>query len=64
MEKLREHSARYVRHVFLANGSNKKRTCDALGIAYHTLQGYLKDPSLAGDPIEGQWRGRYVPQRD
>jgi hypothetical protein len=41
-ETLRTWGSRYVRLVFERCGRNKRRTCRALDISYHTLQAYLR----------------------
>lgn len=53
---LRAWGARYVRLVYERCGRNKRRTCQELGISYHTLSAYLRcgDPAALAD-------GRPVP---
>ena len=55
-ESLRAWASRYAKLVFERCGRNKRRTCRALDISYHTLQAYLgeegvvrqvEDPALA-----------------
>jgi transcriptional regulator with PAS, ATPase and Fis domain len=41
-DSLRAWGSRYVRLVFERCGRNKRRTCRALDISYHTLQAYLR----------------------
>jgi transcriptional regulator with PAS, ATPase and Fis domain len=51
---LRAWASRYAKLVFERHGRNKRRTCRALDISYHTLQSYLNedvDAPSADDPI-------------
>jgi transcriptional regulator with PAS, ATPase and Fis domain len=41
-ESMRAWGSRYARLVLERHGRNKRRTCEALGISYHTLQSYLR----------------------
>ena len=41
-ESMRAWGSRYARLMFERCGHNKRRTCDVLGISYHTLQSYLR----------------------
>jgi transcriptional regulator with PAS, ATPase and Fis domain len=41
-DTLRIWGSRYVRLVLERHGRNKRATCRALGISYHTLQAYLR----------------------
>ncbi len=54
-ESLRAWGTRYVRLMYERCGRNKRRTCDTLGISYHTLSAYLR----CGDPAAGE--GRQLP---
>ena len=45
-ESLRAWASRYARLVFERCGRNKRRTCRALDISYHTLQAYLGDEGV------------------
>ena len=58
-------------------GRNKRRTCEVLGISYHTLQSYLRHPACAADESQrdrpprdvedgdaGPVKGREEPRRD
>ena len=49
-ESLRSWATRYARLVYERCGRNKRRTCRALDISYHTLQGYLGDDPGARRP--------------
>ncbi len=49
-ETLRHWGTRYVRLMFDRCGRNKRETCRALDISYHTLQAYLKEGILE-DPV-------------
>jgi len=40
-ESMRAWGSRYARLMLERSGNNKRRACKALGISYHTLQGYL-----------------------
>jgi two-component system NtrC family response regulator len=51
---MREWGSRYARMMFERNGRNKRRTCRALNISYHTLQAYLRYAERS--------RGPYSPQ--
>ena len=44
-ESLRAWGSRYARLMLERCGRNKRRTCEVLGISYHTLQSYLRHPS-------------------
>jgi DNA-binding NtrC family response regulator len=41
-ETLKAWACRYARLVLARHGNNKRRTCAALGISYHTLKAYLR----------------------
>ena len=41
-ESMRAWGSRYARLMLERCGHNKRRTCDVLGISYHTLQSYLR----------------------
>ena len=41
-ESMRAWGSRYARLVLERCDRNKRRTCDVLGISYHTLQSYLR----------------------
>ena len=41
-DDLRTWASRYVRLILARHAGNKRRTCRALGISYHTLQAYLR----------------------
>ena len=41
-EPMRTWGSRYARLVLERCENNKRHACDALGISYHTLQGYLR----------------------
>jgi DNA-binding NtrC family response regulator len=43
-DSLRAWGSRYVRLVYERCGYNKRLTCRRLGISYHTLTGYLRQP--------------------
>ncbi len=47
-DTLRSWGSRYVRLVLERNGRNKRAACRALGISYHTLQGYLNHSRRRG----------------
>ena len=44
-ESMRAWGSRYARLMLERCGRNKRRTCEVLGISYHTLQSYLRHPS-------------------
>ena len=44
-ESMRAWGSRYARVMLERCGRNKRRTCEVLGISYHTLQSYLRHPS-------------------
>ena len=44
-ESMRTWGSRYARLMLERCGRNKRRTCEVLGISYHTLQSYLRHPS-------------------
>ena len=46
-DSLRAWASRYAKLVFERHGRNKRRTCRALDISYHTLQGYLSAEGTA-----------------
>jgi len=50
-EKLRTWASRYVRMMVNRCNGNKRAASRALGISYHTLQGYLRIP-LIDEPVE------------
>ena len=60
-DTLRVWASRYARLVLERCEGNKREACRTLGISYHTLQGYLKNPvttclddaETCPDPIEG-----------
>lgn len=41
-DSMRAWGSRYARLVLERCGHNKRRTCEVLGISYHTLQSYLR----------------------
>ena len=43
-ESMRAWGSRYARLMLERCGHNKRRTCEVLGISYHTLQSYLRHP--------------------
>ena len=43
-ESMRAWGSRYARLMLERCGRNKRRTCEVLGISYHTLQSYLRHP--------------------
>ena len=43
-ESMRTWGSRYARLMLERCGHNKRRTCEVLGISYHTLQSYLRHP--------------------
>ena len=49
-ESMRAWGSRYARLMLERCGHNKRRTCEVLGISYHTLQSYLRES--AGDTGE------------
>ena len=49
-DSMRAWGSRYVRLVFERCGRNKRRTCRALGISYHTLDAYLRHAQHALRP--------------
>ncbi|MBI2834896.1 MAG: sigma 54-interacting transcriptional regulator [Acidobacteria bacterium] len=51
-ETMRAWGTRYARLVLERCANNKRRTCEALGISYHTLQAYLRyEPRAKPSPI-------------
>jgi DNA-binding NtrC family response regulator len=55
-DTLRAWARRYVRFVLERHRGNKQRAARALGISYHTLQAYLREPDIgeiAGQNSEG-----------
>ncbi len=44
-DSMRAWGSRYARLMLERCGRNKRRTCEVLGISYHTLQSYLRRPS-------------------
>ena len=44
-ESMRAWGSRYARLMLERCGRNKRRTCEVLGISYHTLQSYLRHTS-------------------
>jgi DNA-binding NtrC family response regulator len=42
-ESMRAWGSRYARLMLERCGHNKRRTCEVLGISYHTLQSYLRE---------------------
>ena len=44
-ESMRAWGSRYARLMLERCGRNKRRTCEVLGISYHTLQSYLRHRS-------------------
>ena len=49
-DKLRTWASRYVRMMVNRCNGNKRAASRALGISYHTLQGYLRIP-LIDEPV-------------
>lgn len=49
-DSLRVWGSRYARLVLARSGYNKRRACQALGISYHTLQAYLRNPRHESNP--------------
>jgi transcriptional regulator with GAF, ATPase, and Fis domain len=47
-DTLRAWGCRYAQLVLERCDGNKRRACDVLGISYHTLQSYLRDPRRDG----------------
>jgi transcriptional regulator with PAS, ATPase and Fis domain len=52
-DTLRAWGCRYAQLVLERCDGNKRRACDVLGISYHTLQSYLRDPRRDGLDREG-----------
>lgn len=48
-ESMRAWGSRYARLMLERCGRNKRRTCEVLGISYHTLQSYLRHPGCESD---------------
>ena len=76
-ESMRAWGSRYARLMLEKCGHNKRRTCEVLGISYHTLQSYLRHPVCATgerqrdrpprdveDGDAGPVKGREEPRRD
>jgi DNA-binding NtrC family response regulator len=52
-ENLRLWASRYVRLIVHRCQGNKRAACRALGISYHTLQGYLRVPLIENPGTTG-----------
>jgi transcriptional regulator with AAA-type ATPase domain len=59
-ESLRTWGSRYARLVLHRHNNNKRQTCRALGISYHTLRTYLRNAhrrkhaaASSGSPFDG-----------
>lgn len=51
---MRAWGSRYAHLVLERCGGNKRKTCRALGISYHTLQAYLKYQPVAATETDAE----------
>jgi two-component system response regulator HydG len=61
---MRAMKKRYARFMFHQCGRNKRKTCDALGISYHTLMAYLEYEETEDGQDDDTEEGGEVPEPD
>jgi DNA-binding NtrC family response regulator len=63
-ESLRTWGSRYARLVLQRHKNNKRQTCRALGISYHTLRTYLRSPYHKKRQAPPAGSGGIIPEED